>query len=74
MGRYYKLTESQFEQRANLIARQFAPPIRTCAECGYPYLKGYCCNHCDNTDPSTCFAEQDDREAETDLPIPGDSG
>jgi hypothetical protein len=66
------MNEREFEKRANLIARQFAPPIRTCAECGWPVLKGYCCNHCGNTDPSMSFAQQEeDSSCQTEIRFEG---
>lgn len=39
--------DSRDYQEAKLeIALSFAPPIRPCAECGYPVAKGYVCHRC----------------------------
>ena len=41
----------QWEQKANLLARNFAPSISPCVECGNPTLTGYCCTYCGSIDP-----------------------
>lgn len=39
----------EYERLANAQARNFAPPIRQCKACSYPYVDGYCCNNCGDT-------------------------
>jgi hypothetical protein len=36
---------------ANEVARDYAPPIRPCKDCGGPVIKGYCCTRCGSVDP-----------------------
>lgn len=33
------------------IAMGFCPQISPCAKCGYPVASGYCCQHCETTNP-----------------------
>ena len=47
-----RLTEREFERLANILARQYAPPIYACQKCGYPVAKGYVCTHCGDGNPS----------------------
>jgi len=42
----------QWEQLANQVARDFAPTIRPCVDCGRPVANGYCCTHCGSVDPN----------------------
>ena len=32
--------------------KRFCPPSYPCCVCGYPVIKGYCCNNCGDTNPS----------------------
>lgn len=41
----------EWERLANAEARSFAPEVRPCADCGGPYIKGYCCNRCGSHNP-----------------------
>jgi hypothetical protein len=41
----------EWNKLANIVARNFAPPIRPCRECGYPVVDGYCCGRCGSTRP-----------------------
>ncbi len=41
-----------WERLANIQARNFAPYIHPCVECGRPTIKGYCCNFCGSVDPT----------------------
>ena len=40
-----------WQREANAIARDFAPPIKPCADCNHPVVKGYCCNTCGSSNP-----------------------
>lgn len=42
----------EWERAANRQARDFAPEIRACHDCGAPYVSGYCCRHCGSCNPS----------------------
>jgi len=41
----------QWRSEANMLARDFCPPIRPCNTCGHPVVKGYCCTFCGETNP-----------------------
>lgn len=41
----------EWQRAANTEARNFVT-IVICYDCGYPVVKGYCCNHCGSVDPS----------------------
>jgi hypothetical protein len=43
----------EWERLANQVARDFAPTIYPCADCGRPVANGYCCTHCGSNDPRT---------------------
>jgi hypothetical protein len=45
-------TEAQFRKAAIEAALSFCPPILPCGKCGWPAVKGYCCNHCGDAMPS----------------------
>ena len=40
-----------WNRRAHELALNFCPPIRPCADCGNPYINGYCCTYCGSTNP-----------------------
>ena len=40
-----------WEKKANSIARDFCPPIFACADCGNPFINGYCCSFCGTYNP-----------------------
>lgn len=40
----------KWEQAANAQARGYVDII-VCRECHGPVIRGYCCNHCNSTDP-----------------------
>jgi hypothetical protein len=42
----------EWERLADDMARDFAPVIYPCKKCGYPVVKGYCCDGCGDTRPS----------------------
>jgi hypothetical protein len=42
-----------WERKADRKARDFAPPIGQCQKCGEPYVTGYCCGECGDSNPSS---------------------
>lgn len=42
----------RWEQLANIKARQYAPEIMICYDCGYPVANGYCCGNCGSSWPT----------------------
>lgn len=42
-----------WEREARAMARSVAPPIYPCMKCSGPVLRGYCCDHCGDSDPSS---------------------
>lgn len=44
-------TPAQYRNAKIQEALRFAPPIYPCADCGWPVVKGYCCNTCGSADP-----------------------
>ena len=40
-----------WETLANQTARDFCPNIYACANCGKPYVKGFCCRYCETVSP-----------------------
>jgi len=41
----------EWEKLANQMAREVAPEIYACADCGLPVFDGWCCTHCGSNDP-----------------------
>jgi len=41
-----KTSSARFQRLADKLARDFAPPIEQCNECGHPKLQGYVCKPC----------------------------
>lgn len=41
----------EWEEAANSLARSFCPPIYSCADCGGPVVRGYCCGRCGSSNP-----------------------
>ena len=41
----------QWERMANSLARDYAPTIKPCKECGHPVIDGYCCGFCKSVNP-----------------------
>jgi len=42
----------EWQKEANALARCYAPTIYPCCKCNHPVVKGYCCGHCGDSDPS----------------------
>lgn len=42
---------SEWERRANRLARDFCPRIYPCGACGEPVVYGYCCRSCGSDSP-----------------------
>lgn len=40
-----------WNDKANRLARSFAPRIKPCNDCGQPVVDGYCCNFCGSVNP-----------------------
>ena len=40
-----------WERLANLVARDFAPELHPCKDCGGPVVTGYCCTRCGSDEP-----------------------
>lgn len=40
-----------WERLADQEARNFAPEIKPCRDCGGPVVSGYCCDRCGSTLP-----------------------
>jgi len=43
--------ERVWNAHANRLARDFAPPVKTCRDCAAPVLEGYCCRYCKSVNP-----------------------
>jgi hypothetical protein len=41
----------EWQKAANSLARDFCPPIKSCADCGGPVINGYCCTRCGSPEP-----------------------
>jgi len=40
-----------WERLADREARNWAPPVVACKDCGGPVISGHCCNRCGSVDP-----------------------
>ncbi len=47
----YKPYSPLWERAASNEARNFAPTIKPCADCGAPTVDGYCCTFCGSSEP-----------------------
>ena len=50
----------EWERAANNLARQFAPAIYDCGDCGAPVAHGWCCTYCGSTSPD-CSPPQEEQ-------------
>jgi hypothetical protein len=41
----------EWQKAAYSLARNFCPPIKSCADCGGPVINGYCCTRCGSSEP-----------------------
>lgn len=41
-----------YKQESISLAFSFYPNIYPCKHCGHPIVRGYCCNHCQSSNPS----------------------
>lgn len=44
-------TEEEYNKRRVQLAFSYAPPIKKCKKCGWPYADGYCCPTCKTDTP-----------------------
>lgn len=49
-----------WEDKADDLARAYAPHILPCVHCGYPHLQGYCCGYCGSSNPEGTKEERDE--------------
>ena len=43
--------ESEYERKANWLARNYCPTIYPCNHCKHPVIEGYCCGKCGSDEP-----------------------